>query len=55
MLNKIVRWGLGIHGSIHLFETALNIYENAYYSAMLSALSSALMILGAFIDNKKNN
>ena len=52
MLHKTVRWGLGIHGFIHLFETALNIYEGAYYSAILSALSSTLMILGALIDSQ---
>ena len=52
MLHKLVRWGLGIHGFIHLFKTALNIYEKAYYSAILSALSSTIMILGVLIDKQ---
>ena len=50
LFHKIVRWGLGIHGSIHIIETILNIYEEAYMSAMLSLLAGLLMIAGACID-----
>ena len=48
--HKIVRWGLGIHGTIHVAETFLNIYEQAYMSACLSLLAGLLMIAGACID-----
>ena len=51
LFHKIVRWGLGIHGSIHILETILNIYEEAYMSACASLLAGALMIAGAFIDS----
>ncbi len=50
LLHSFIRWGLGIHGSIHLFETAINIYEGAWISASLSALASLLMLGGACID-----
>jgi len=50
MFHRVVRYSLGIHGIIHIIETGLNIYESAYYSAFLSLFSSAIMILGAFID-----
>ena len=50
LFHKIVRWGLGIHGSIHIAETALNLYEGAYMSATLSLLAGFLMISGACID-----
>lgn len=44
---------LAMHGIIHVIETILNIYENAYYSACLSFISSVLMILGAVINIDK--
>ena len=50
LFHKIIRWGLGIHGSIHIFETLLNLYEKAYMSAILSLLAGSLMIAGACID-----
>ena len=52
-MNKFhlcVRWGLGIHGSIHVAETFVNIYEKAYVSAILSLFAGFLMLAGAFID-----
>ena len=49
--HKFIRWALGIHGSIHVIETALNIYEQAYMSALMSLLSGLLMIAGACIDS----
>ena len=50
-LHKIVRWGLGLHGSVHVVETLLNIYEGAYMSAATSLLAGLLMIAGACIDS----
>tara|TARA_Y100001963_G_scaffold143112_1_gene213542 strand:- start:210 stop:419 length:210 start_codon:yes stop_codon:yes gene_type:complete len=50
IFHSFVRWGLGIHGAIHLAETAANIYEKAWISAGLSALAGFLMIAGACID-----
>ena len=50
LFHKIIRWGLGIHGSVHVAETLLNIYEKAYMSAVMSLLAGALMIAGACID-----
>lgn len=49
--HKFIRWALGIHGSIHIIETLLNIYEEAYMSAALSLLAGGLMIAGACIDS----
>ena len=49
-LHKIVRWLLGIHGIIHIFEMLLNLYEGAVFSAALTAFSGSIMILGALID-----
>lgn len=48
--HRVIRWALAGHGIIHVAETILNIYERAYLSACLSLFSSAIMILGAFID-----
>ena len=48
--HKCVRWGLGIHGSVHVVETFVNIYERAYISATLSFFAGLLMIAGALID-----
>ena len=50
LFHRLVRWGLGIHGSIHIVETILNVYEKAYMSAVLSLLAGSLMIAGACID-----
>jgi len=53
-MNKFhtcVRWGLGIHGSIHVAETFVNLYEKAYMSATLSLFAGLLMLAGAFIDS----
>lgn len=50
LFHAFVRWGLGIHGVIHLAETAANIYESAWISAGLSALAGMLMLAGACID-----
>ena len=52
VFHRVVRYCLGIHGIIHVIETGLNIYESAYYSAVLSLFSSTIMILGAFIDHE---
>tara|TARA_R100001163_G_scaffold19555_1_gene17173 strand:+ start:185 stop:400 length:216 start_codon:yes stop_codon:yes gene_type:complete len=48
--HAFVRWGLGIHGTIHIAETAANVYEGAWISAGLSLLAGFLMIAGACID-----
>ena len=53
MFHKFVRWGLGIHGTIHILETFLNVYEEAYISALLSLLLGLLMIAGAYIDSSQ--
>ncbi len=50
LFHSIIRWGLGVHGVIHVAETLVNIYEQAWYSAGLSALAGFLMIAGACID-----
>ena len=49
--HRFIRWGLGIHGSIHIAETLLNIYEDAYMSALMSLFAGLLMIAGACIDS----
>jgi hypothetical protein len=41
---------LGLHGIIHIFEMFLNLYEGAVLSALLTAFSGSVMILGALID-----
>ena len=50
LFHSFIRWGLGIHGVIHLAETVANIYEKAWISAGLSAFAGFLMIAGACID-----
>lgn len=50
LFHRFIRWGLGIHGSIHIVETAVNLYEEAYISAIFSLLAGFLMIAGACID-----
>lgn len=48
--HRFVRWGLGIHGAIHIAEFGANIYEAAWISAVLSLLAGGLMLAGATID-----
>ena len=50
LFHSFIRWGLGIHGVIHVAETFANIYEQAWISAGLSAFAGFLMIAGACID-----
>ena len=50
VFHSFVRWGLGVHGIIHIAEMAANIYERAWISAFLSLLAGFLMIAGACID-----
>ncbi len=50
MFHKVIRWGLGVHGVIHIAEMCMNIYEQAWASALLTAISGFLMISGAIID-----
>jgi hypothetical protein len=46
----MIRWGLGIHGTIHIVEFVLNLYEGAWMSAIFTLLAGFLMISGALID-----
>ena len=55
VFHKFIRWALGIHGLIHIAETILNIVEGAYLSALLSLVSSIIMICGAYIDYEHHN
>jgi hypothetical protein len=48
--HLFVRWGLGIHGIIHLTEFVLNIVEKAWASAFFTLLAAFLMLSGALID-----
>ena len=50
LFHSFIRWGLGVHGIIHVVETFANIYEQAWISAGLSALAGFIMIAGACID-----
>ena len=50
LFHKVVRWGLGIHGAIHLVEFFLNLYERAWVSAAFTLIAAFLMISGAVID-----
>jgi len=49
-LHVIVRWLLGIHGVFHFAEMCVNLYEGAMLSALLTAFTGIVMILGALID-----
>jgi hypothetical protein len=51
LIHKSIRWALGAHGAIHIIETALNIYESAYMSALFSLFSGSLMVAGAMLDS----
>ena len=48
--HSLIRWGLGIHGTIHIVEFVLNLYEGAWMSAIFTLLAGLLMISGALID-----
>ncbi len=48
--HAFIRWGLGIHGAIHIAETIANVYERAWISAGLSLFAAFLMLAGACID-----
>ena len=50
LFHAFIRWGLGVHGVIHVAETFVNIYERAWISAGLSLLAGFLMLAGACID-----
>ena len=50
LFHKVVRWGLGIHGVIHLIEFTLNLIEGAWASALFTLIAASLMLAGAFID-----
>lgn len=50
LFHSFVRWGLGVHGAIHVAETVANIYESAWISAGLSAFAAFLMVAGALMD-----
>ena len=49
-LHLVVRWLLGLHGVFHFAEMCVNLYEGAMLSALLTAFTGVLMILGALID-----
>ena len=55
MFHKLVRWGLGIHGIIHVTEFLLNLYEGAILSSIFTLLAGLLMISGALIDASHHN
>ena len=48
--HKIIRWLLGIHGVIHFIEMFVNLYEQAWISACLTATTGIIMIAGALLD-----
>ena len=48
--HLLERWGLGIHGIIHVTEFVLNIVEKAWASAFFTLLAAVLMLSGALID-----
>ncbi len=50
--HLIVRWGLGIHGTIHIIEFVLNLIEQAWVSAFFTLFAGSLMLAGAFIDSQ---
>jgi len=52
LFHRIVRWGLGIHGAIHIIEFILNLIEGAWMSAFFTLLAAFLMLSGAFIDHQ---
>ena len=50
LFHAFIRCGLGAHGTIHVVETFINIYEGAWISAAFSAFAGGLMLAGALID-----
>ena len=61
-LHTVVRCLLGVHGVFHFIEMCVNLYEGAVLSALLTAFTGVIMILGALIDishhgeeNEQNN
>tara|TARA_B100000424_G_scaffold239677_1_gene206589 strand:+ start:261 stop:443 length:183 start_codon:yes stop_codon:yes gene_type:complete len=50
LFHSFVRWGLGIHGVIHLVEFVLNLFEGAWMSAIFTFVAGFLMLSGAVID-----
>ncbi len=50
LFHAFVRWGLGIHGIIHLVEFVLNLLEGAWISAIFTFVAAFLMLSGAVID-----
>jgi len=55
LFHRIVRWGLGIHGSVHIIEFGINLYERAWMSACFTLLAGLLMISGALIDSQHHD
>ncbi len=49
-LHLVVRWLLGLHGVFHFAEMCINLYEDAMLSALITAFTGIIMILGALID-----
>ena len=49
-LHLVVRWFLRLHGLFHFAEMCVNLYEGALLSALLTAFTGVIMILGALID-----
>ena len=49
-LHLIVRWLLGLHCVFHFAEMCVNLYEGAMLSALLTAFTGFIMLLGALID-----
>ncbi len=50
LFHLFVRWGLGIHGAIHVVEFFLNIVEGAWLSATFTLFAAFLMLSGAFMN-----
>ena len=50
-LNLVVRWGLGIHGAIHMVEF-INLIEHAWMSAFFTLIAGSLMLAGALLIPK---
>ena len=48
--HSVIRWGLGIHGIIHVVEFILNLWEGALLSALFTLISASIMLGGALID-----
>ena len=46
---KFVKWGLGLHGSIHIIEFVINLYEGAWISAIITLFSGLLMLSATVI------